>query len=65
MADVDRVFEKLINDAVGACGSNMPCIVAHVEEQTGKLNPQQRRELELMLQHVAGFHETEKPFREN
>ena len=66
MAEVDRVFSQLIQNAIDVCGMNdMPCILAHVEEKAGKLDPQQRAELETMIQRVLGFREPDKPFKDH
>ena len=64
MAEVDRLFNKLITEAVAVCGADVACVTAHVEEHMGKLSPDQQIALSRMIERVTGFREPEKPFRE-
>jgi hypothetical protein len=66
MADAGRLFAQLIQEAIEACGPNdMACIVAHVEERAGSLAPDQRVELQQMIERVLGFQEPQRPFKES
>ena len=61
MSDEDHLFQKLILEAIQACGDDVSAIEGHVFNRLGAMNVEQRERIQRDIQRVLGFREPPGP----